>query len=320
MAEQKRIFFIYRNSKDNRFLLGSKFSKDYYSRISLVNKNTTQKNANPVLIIFNCFVQSMRANLLNNEQRNSIVYERDNFDKINNCDGEKKEDDRQYTPIDRHGNVVCNGETVHLLETYCKKIVNVLNLLISNEILPAHNIGIFEIISDFIWKHLYDEETNIYTKLLEFIQKQKEELVHNDELAKQNEEAVKKIIHNDELAKKERLADQNKKQIDARQKLKKKLEQRQIKNINKYKNQLGIQSDAKTILNIKDYIESGNNDDITSLLKKLLNGTLTKDNVEKYKELLKCIMTQGKQIDSSSNNCVNVVVDVDLKTYKELRF
>ena len=99
------------------------------------------------MIIFNCFVLNLTATWLKDEQKKSIVYERDNFDKINNCIGEEKEDDRQYTPIDSHGNVVCNGETVPLLEPYCTKIVNVLNLLISNKTLPEHNIGIFEIIS-----------------------------------------------------------------------------------------------------------------------------------------------------------------------------
>lgn len=164
MAEQifnKKIFFIHRNSKYNHFELLSKFSNDYYSRISSVNKDSTEKNGNPVLIIFNCFVQSMRAGYFNDKQKNSIVYERDNpfimdrngiayVDSKGNVYNKKVEETKQnnnniivrlFKKNNKNPVVYSDRVPVEVMQNYCEIVKSVLNVLFQLDVLPKPYIS-----------------------------------------------------------------------------------------------------------------------------------------------------------------------------------
>lgn len=306
----KKLYMIYRSRDCDKFFWRAFNTKYYYTLISQT-KNTNIKET-PALVIFNSFVQTLKnTDILKPSYGNqtvealkSIVYERDNFDTINNSDGEEKKDDGGCTPVNKDGDVFCDDKRVKMLNIYCDKIVEILNRLLKFGVLPKVYISVKDFDSlDSANKKFFTTTKNVKDKNIFDYILQTINLNLQKDTPKEVDILVRGITNN--------------------------LEQiLQIQQINKYKNDVGIHLNAFTILeNINTYIGSGKNGDITSLLTQVLNGTLDLSEINKNdKELIKCIMTyggkvNGKEIDNIEDlsACSNTILIV-YKTYKELRF
>tara|TARA_B100001059_G_C17827615_1_gene582400 strand:- start:972 stop:2144 length:1173 start_codon:yes stop_codon:yes gene_type:complete len=314
----KKLCMIYRSRDCDKFFWRAFNTKYYYTLISQTKNTNIKEKETPALVIFNGFVQTLKdidtLKPLNKDQTvealKSIVYERDNFNTINNSDGEEKKDDGGCTPVNKDGDVFCDDKRVKvkMLNIYCDKIVEILNRLLEFEVLPKVYITKLNnklYISKDLYGNLNDENKKFFTTTKNVNDKNIFDYILqkiNLNLQKDTPKEVDMLIDDIE----------------------------QLKNINNYKKDFGIKSDVNAFAileNINTYIDSGENDEIKPLLTQVLNGTLDLSEINKNdKELIKCIMTyggkvNGKEIDNIEDlsACSKTILKV-YKTYKELRF